>query len=120
MAIIIAKLSLAGFTRILSDAYFATASFNSISPFAYVQPVYAPLRTYAIEARITFDGFVLKASSVSRERGEASPCSNWTPSETGRPSPLTKPAMDASALVTRVVRREIQGRRLVLQNSSDR
>lgn len=54
VAITIEKLELAGFVRNLSNTYYATASFNSISPFGYVQPVYAPPRTYGVEARITF------------------------------------------------------------------
>lgn len=54
VALTIEKLELAGFVRNIGDTYYASAAFNSISPFGYVQPVYAPPRTYGVEARINF------------------------------------------------------------------
>jgi iron complex outermembrane receptor protein len=40
--------------RNLGNTYYATAAFNSISPFGYVQPNYAPPRTYGVGAKINF------------------------------------------------------------------
>ncbi|WP_028658238.1 TonB-dependent receptor [Novosphingobium sp. B-7] len=54
VALTISQLELSAFVRNLGNTYYATAAFNSISPFGYVQPNYAPPRTYGVGAKINF------------------------------------------------------------------
>lgn len=54
VALTISRLELSAFVRNLSNTYYASAAFNSISPFGYVQPNYAPPRTYGVGAKISF------------------------------------------------------------------
>lgn len=54
VALTIEKLELSAFVRNIGDTYYASTAYNSISPFGYVQPVYAPPRTYGVGAHINF------------------------------------------------------------------
>jgi len=54
VALTVERLELSAFVRNLSNTYYATAAFNNINPFGYIQPNYAPPRTYGVGAKVTF------------------------------------------------------------------